>query len=462
MNCRFSIHVVLLLALVGALPGARAEEPLSADEIRELRGLLKHQQEQIEEMRAIQAEQAEEIEELKRQLPGAPAEAPPAAPPPVATAEPAAVPDVHIETTPPGGTLSFGGAINRTINFVDDGNGYDEYFVDSANFPTLLYLRGSKKINDDLTVGGNIEVAVQNNSAVEVNQQNREAGLNISSRFLEATLDSSRYGKLYFGRGFMSSAYIWELDQSDTWYYNQLSAGSSFAGILFAKEDGSLSDIPVAAVYLDAEAFAFRDRVRYDTPVWQSLQASASFGSGDSGAYALKWDYDGDDMKLVARTSLQLEPRERVNFIGSRIDDRWDGGLGLFHKPSGLSLSGVIGEQTFKQEFLDTFNRVTDDSFGYVARVGWRGNPFGIGETKLALDYFRTEDALYDGDEGDSYGIYFGQQIADWHLEPYVGYRHYDYDSGPNAEDSFQAVDGFAVGLLYKFDFTAEVGSQGP
>ena len=45
-------------------------------------------------------------------------------------------------------------------------------------------------------------------------------------------------------------------------------------------------------------------------------------------------------------------------------------------------------------------------------------------------------------------------------MEPYVGYRRYDYSSGPNADNSFQPVDGFALGVLYKFDFTADLGAS--
>ena len=138
-----------------------------------------------------------------------------------------------ITNTPSGMAISVGAHINRTINIVDDGVETKAYFVDNSNYPTLLYLKGYKQVGETLTIGGSIEYAVQQNAATSVSQDNQDAGLAISSRFFEVTADSSRFGKLWLGRGFMSSFLAVEVDQSGTWPYNLLSPGNSFGGMKF-------------------------------------------------------------------------------------------------------------------------------------------------------------------------------------------------------------------------------------
>lgn len=154
----------------------------------------------------------------------------------------------------------------------------------------MLNLKGKKQYNDDLSVAGHIEYTLQQNPATLVSQESRETGLATSSRFFELIGDSKRYGTLWMGRGFMSFLAV-EIDKSETWRYNLLSPGNSFGGIKFTNtSDGSLSDIPALAIFLDVEAFSFRDRIRYDSPAWHGLQLSGSAGSGDSGDVTLRWN----------------------------------------------------------------------------------------------------------------------------------------------------------------------------
>ena len=41
-----------------------------------------------------------------------------------------------------------------------DGNRTKTYFVDSSNIPSYVFLKGSAKVNDDLTLGAHLEYAV--------------------------------------------------------------------------------------------------------------------------------------------------------------------------------------------------------------------------------------------------------------------------------------------------------------
>ena len=184
--------------------------------------------------------------------------------------------------------------------------------------PTLAYVKTSKVLTDDLTIGGRIEFSVQHNSALAVSQDNEVTGLTVGGRFFEITADSQRYGKFSFGQGLASSFYVAEVDKSATWGYNLLSLGNKFGGLKFVKRsDNSLSDIPVALAFLDLEAFNLVSRVRYDSPTWKGFPVSGDVGERRFADVTVRWNGGLGDFDIMFGSSIQQNPR------GGRIDWLW-------------------------------------------------------------------------------------------------------------------------------------------
>ncbi len=140
-------------------------------------------------------------------------------------------------TTPDKYQVSIGGNLNRHANVAGDGNQTKGYFVDSSNVATYAFLKGSVKVNDDLTLGAHLEAALQDNPATSVSQTNETPGFSITGRFFEATADSQTYGKLWFGKGFSSSFFLFEIDASGTVFGNLLSVGNTAGGLQFYSDD---------------------------------------------------------------------------------------------------------------------------------------------------------------------------------------------------------------------------------
>ena len=174
----------------------------SAAELEQLREMLADQQTLITRLLENQQHQAIELAALKKELHAVPEETQPV-PQNHQSSPTAALPKRSF--VPDGAVVSMGGHLNRAITVADDGNSTEAYFVDNGNIPTYAYVKASKQVSDHLTLGGRIEYGLAQNSALSVSQDNEDAGLNVSSRFFEMTLASSRYGKLSLGRGFMSS-----------------------------------------------------------------------------------------------------------------------------------------------------------------------------------------------------------------------------------------------------------------
>ena len=347
----------------------------------------------------------------------------------------------EVVTAPEGFTVSVGGHINRAVNVADDGDKTKAYFVDNGNVPTLAYLKASAPVNDDLTIGGHIEYALQENSANAASQDNESAGFSTTGRFFELTADSNKYGKLWFGKGFASAFFLAEVDKTGTYGPNLLSVGNTAGGLkFFNKDTDSLSGIQVAEVFLDVEGFNLLNRARYDSPVWKGFQLSGDVGEDQFSDLSLRWNGDIGDFDVSFASSGQNNPQ------GKRADWRVDGAIGVLHKPTGLNLTAGAAR-------TDNRNR-SKNSDGYIIRAGLRRNWFDFGETKTSLDYASVDDITEDGDKGKSAGAFIVQEVRNWNMEFYTGYRWYDLDRDDERLDDIYVWN---FGARYWFDLTAKM-----
>ena len=452
--CKRPLASAVLASLLLLSGQAQAEE--------DIRTQLAKQQALIQQLLQNQERQAREIELLKSQLAAQPqlvgstdesgindsynvdAEEDATPAPELATVNPSTV-------MPGNGRFSVGGHINRVVNIADDGANTDAYHLDSGSVPTLTYLKAYLPVDDDLTVGGHIEYALQHNSA-SATSQDSSPGFTTSARNFEMTLDSKRLGKLWFGRGLMSSFVAVELDKSQTWRYNIISPGNSFGGLKFVDESNKeLSSLTVASAFIDAEAFNRKDRIRYDSPLFGGFRISGSYGTADANDLSLRWNGQLGSLEMTAAITTQNNPVE------GRVADRIDGGIALYHGATGLSFTLAGVDQEYKQSFYKDFGRTEGDNSGYAVRLGLRRNWFSLGETRMALDYSASEDVLYAADDARSTGFFISQNIDAWSLEPYFGYRYYDYDTGPNANGlSLENIQVWSLGARMALDLTVQ------
>ena len=451
--CARFISAVLagLLLLSGQ---ANAEE--------DIRDQLARQQALIQQLLENQERQAREIEQLKSQLA--------AQPEIVGSTDDRAINDSYevepekvnavseavaevspVNVIPGDGRFSVGGHINRVVNIADDGANTDAYHLDSGSVPTLSYIKAYLPVSEDLTVGGHIEYALQHNSA-SATSQDSSPGFTTSARNFEMTLDSKRLGKLWFGRGLMSSFAAVDIDKTQTWRYNIISTGNTFGGLKFVDSNsGELSELKVGAVFIDAEAFNRKDRIRYDSPLFGGFKISGSYGTADANDLALRWNGHLGSLETTAVITTQNNPVE------GRVSDRVDAGIGLYHPGTGLSFALGAVDQEYKKSFYQNYGRTDGDNSGYTMRLGLRRNWFSLGETRMALDYSEAEDVLYKKDDARSTGFFISQNIEDWSLEPYFGYRFYDYDTGPNADGlSLENIHIWSLGARMALDLTVK------
>ncbi len=87
-----------------------------------------------------------------------------------------------------------------------------------------------------------------------------------------------------------------------------------------------------------------------------------------------------------------------------------------------------------------------DRTFIYV-KFGWQADFFRFGGSDMSLDFFATQNAVDDDDDGQSAGYFIVQNIHDIGTELYGGIRWYSYESTVD----FQDVVAITTGVRQKF-----------
>ncbi len=112
--------------------------------------------------------------------------------------------------------------------------------------------------------------------------------------------------------------------------------------------------------------------------------------------------------------------------------------LALYHSPSGL-----FGVASYGERDLNIVG--VDSATNWYAKLGWRKNVSGMGETAIYGEYTHSEDVT-PGTEADQWGAGVGQDIDAVGGTLYLGYRHSEADLGPGiATDEHHQVLGGMV-----------------
>ena len=331
--------------------------------------------------------------------------------------------------------VKLGGRIHRMFQFVNDGSsgGRDIFFTDSLQGPTMLRVDVIGKASDTLTVGGALELGLQQNSPGFVSQDNPDAGFNVTGRAAEIYLQSTKLGKFSLGRGFAAAWVSPEIDLSGTQFASLLPVGMLFPGLKFVNSDtGELSGVRVGNHFADLERFLIADRFRYDSPRFGGLQVSGSVAADSRWDVALRTRHGSKSFAIVGATTYQNEPFRD-------LDWRWDAGASTRHEPTGLN---------FTFGFFNERHRDGRDSKGFIVKAGWLASFNRLGKTAISADYTRNDDVVVQGDEARSIGAFVLQNWDDFGIRFYAGIRRYEVDS---PLINLEPITVLPVGFLISF-----------
>lgn len=329
--------------------------------------------------------------------------------------------------------IRISGRVHRMIQVVEDGRESDIFFTDSAQGPTMLRFDVTGKASETLSVGGALEIGLQQNNPIFVSQDAAAAGFDVSGRVAELFLESAKLGRFSLGRGFASAWVAPEVDLSGTVFASLLPVGNLFPGLKFVnRETKELTEVRVLNHFADLERLLLADRFRYDSPRFGGFRLSGSVAADSRWDLALRARHSVGEFTLSGATTYQYQP-----FRG--VDWRWDAGLSARHEPSGLNVT-VAGAR----QGQDGGRRA--DSF--IVKGGWLASWFALGKTAMSVDFTENKNIVAAGDRARSVGATIFQNWERFGFRFYAGLRRYSVDQ---PDVSLESITVFPFGAIISF-----------
>lgn len=320
--------------------------------------------------------------------------------------------------------LTLSGQVNRGVLFADNGSDSEVFHVDNDNSSTRFRFVGEGDLNNDITVGTQIEIQFESNSTADISfNQSDAADAEITERKLELYFDSDQYGRVWLGQGDTASNSTSEVDLSGTSVV-AYSAIADMAGGLEFDNGREIGD-----AFSNFDGLSRDDRLRYDTPNFGGFSLSASSVESDDWDGALRFSGEIAGIRTAAAVAYaNSDDFEQINGSASVL------------LSSGLNFTAAAGTRD-----LDAAGR--DDPFFYYVKVGQRLDIFDIGQTRLAIDFTQADDVEADGEESTSYGAFVVQTLDPVATELYLGVRNHalDLDSGGDPDDLIAVLAGARI-----------------
>jgi hypothetical protein len=338
-----------------------------------------------------------------------------------------------------GGVTNFYGQVNLTYQSFNDGGQTTDGLVDNGNWNSRLGFTYTQPFGEN-TLRYRFETGLTMRNSGLVSQGVTPDWTDWERtllRWFEVALDSN-YGTLSLGQGASASDGTAGLDDSFTFHAGATNSTDGFGSFRFRDENGDLTNVAIAGVN-NAFNGARRFRIRYDTPVYEGVTLSASYGEnvlteGDDNLYydvAIRWTGDIGDFAVRSAAGYQW-----IEDPDADTTRRLAGAVTVVHAPTGLNLAVSTGRQV--------------DGASYVwTRAGWQNDFFAAGTTSLSVDYYNGRDFLSDGARTENYGLYAVQSIDSISLDLYAGWRRFTYSD--QLGNTYQDADSFLVGARWFF-----------
>ena len=338
-----------------------------------------------------------------------------------------------------GGVVTFYGQFNLVYQNFDDGERSTSNIVDNGNWNSRLGFTITQPMGEN-TLRWRFETGLtMRNSSLVSQTQTPDWGdwERTLLRWFEVAYDAD-FGTFSLGQGATAANGTAGLDDSFTFIAGAADATDGFASFRFRDTAGDLTKVTVGQVNSSLDP-SRRFRLRYDTPVFNGVMLSASYGqnvlvSADENDYwevAARWT--GDVGELSVRSAigyLWIEPP------AGGTTERLSGSFSVVHERTGLNFALSAGSEDGGPNY-------------YWMRAGWQTDALAAGTTSLSVDHYDGSDFLSDGAKTENWGVYAVQDIDALSMNIYAGWREFTYSD--RSGTGYQDADGLLMGLRWAF-----------
>lgn len=410
-----------LAVLVFALAGSGFSAVAQQTDVERLTALLEAQQRQIDALRAeLEALRAQDARTTSAQAAQPEQSGPPARTDPTA--------GLVLQRRDDGTRVRLMGQINQAVNLADDGSSTDLYFVDNDTAGSRIRVEATAPWGD-ATLGAVLEAGIIANSSNRVWQQGQRADDNFTVRHADLRIRNDAFGQLSLGRGSAAAdgKTAYDLSLVSRSIMNAGGVADVAGGLRFT--DGSnITRVSIANAFFAFDGVRM-NRVRYDSPLFGSVQASVSAGSDQRWDLALTaGDAFGSGRGLSLGDFVVVGGLAIVDPSRDGVDYRLMGSGSIRHESTGLSLTLSAGQDKVESG---------RDPYNLYAKIGYDRRLFAVGDTGFGLDYTYTGHVSGQGDKGESVGLAVLQRLEPYGIDLYGQWRWYTLDRavGPRFKD---------------------------
>jgi hypothetical protein len=256
-------------------------------------------------------------------------------------------------------------------------------------------------------------------------------------RKVDLKLETEQYGTFYLGQGSMATDGVAETDLSGTSLVTYSFIADTAGIFQFRTAAGALSEQRIVGAFLNFDGGRL-GRIRYDTPAFEGLSVSTSFGKNIlskaadlySGDVALRYHREVGD--VVVKGAIGYSHTN--NRILGQIRDNTIGSFALLHS-SGLNFQVAAG------------NQQGAGYYGY-GKLGYKKKWFSAGMTAISIDIYNGSDMISPGSQSKTIGLGLVQSFDDANIDAYLGYRRYDLSETATL---YRDASSLMLGARWKF-----------
>lgn len=321
-----------------------------------------------------------------------------------------------------------------------DGANSNLFFGSNTNNNSRLSIASKHVIDQENTVGTNIQFGFKLQESNTVTQANKTPASSLDYRKLEAYW-KSKFGKISFGKGMMSSDNTLYTDFSGTRIASRATVADIGGGLLFERTGGTTSSLSVGQAFVGLDGLGRKVRIRYDTPNFNGFGLSLSQAEGNDRDISLKYGQSFNTFKLAGQIAYTNEQTVNAGSNQTKGDIIDGSGSVLFN--NGMNLSIALAKLSESKS-----TNSNKDPYSWLVKPGYRFNITPVGITAVAINYGRYNYFAGNNEKGTTYGATVVQNFNNAHAGVFADYRHFKVS---NASSSLKAINVFSVGVLYRF-----------
>ena len=377
-------------------------------------------------------------------------------------------------------SLKISGWVNMALMYWNDNGGTDpnvgdldensDVFIGDNSYANSRFtLSGEGKVNSDVTMGFSMQLRPRGTTTGGVDQIDHNPSPNaIVIRSTYVYLNSKSLGKLQLGKQDSAADGAWYQDLGGSNWVSGFGPANHGGSFILRDTAGHLTSLRWASLIADASD-SQEERIAYYSPTLGGFQLAASWGGDDTSAIALYYAGTFQTVSVAAGIGYDVSNRWDADSIGGDQADQGAGSTplalagGEWRKLAASasiyeSGSGLFATGTYQINYSDITGR--NDATGWFAKLGWRKNVTGMGETGI-YGLYNREDDLYRNDvSAHQWGAGIFQDLDSVGSTLYLDYRHSTLDTdgvgalsspgGTNTVDG-QSFDVLTAGAVVQF-----------